>query len=103
MPLRTRTSQFVVVEDQEGGKSLKITLELELNINLNSNGLQATVAAKAVEAEPDGEDVIYAIPDFGNSQKIDFGKKVEETKNAPLVEDDFDNAVKLALSKRKTQ
>ena len=65
----------------------EITLKLELNININSNGgidVSATStpvipSARTPLPPPQSEEVTnWAIPDFGDTQKIQFGKSVKE-------------------------
>ena len=58
----------------------EVSIVLELNINLNSDGLQVSALAKKEEPTPVSksqvDDVQWAIPDFGPSEKINFGKNI---------------------------
>jgi hypothetical protein len=60
----------------------EVSIVLELNINLNADGLN--VVAQAKQAIPEKKEVVkeekendfeWAIPDFGTSPKIKFGKQ----------------------------
>jgi len=63
----------------------EITLKLELNININSNG-GVSVSATSTPVTPartpllpaQEETIDWAIPDFGGTEKIQFGKNVKE-------------------------
>lgn len=71
----SRTSNQVQIITREG--EVKIKLEIDININ----GRDITVRA-AAEQKGGGtrleevEDNIWAIPDFGGGEKINFGKEV---------------------------
>jgi len=66
----------------------EITLKLELNININANGgVNVSASSEQVNppqrslqaAQPSQEDPIdWVIPDFGPTEKINFGKHVKE-------------------------
>ena len=66
---------------KEGEAIVKI--ELDLNVNITTDGLQVTVkdtttsGSSKVSLEED-DDINWAVPDFGGSEKIKFGKKVQE-------------------------
>ena len=68
----------VKVLTQDG--EVHVVISLELTINLNSDGLHVggehrqDVIQKPKEKEKK-EDVMWEIPDFGTSPKVDFGKK----------------------------
>jgi hypothetical protein len=63
----------------------EITLKLELNININSNGgvnvsatsMPVTPSAR-IPLPPEEESINWAIPDFRDTEKIQFGKNVRE-------------------------
>lgn len=69
----------VVTQDGE----VHVSISLELTINLNSDGLHVGAEAasnyKDVIDKPKEkakkDDVMWEIPDFGTSPKVDFGKK----------------------------
>lgn len=65
----------VVTKDGE----LLVNIVLELNINLNAGAIDVSATAKEVNATriemPKSEKTQWAIPDFGPSEKIEFGKK----------------------------
>lgn len=68
----------VKVMTQDG--EVQVTIALEININLNSDGLQIAAtnnnSQTVVEKKKFHEDKIdWMIPDFGDSPKVDFGKK----------------------------
>jgi len=63
----------------------EITLKLELNININSNGGVSVSAASMpvnqsarLPLPAQEESIDWAIPDFGSTEKIQFGKNVKE-------------------------
>jgi hypothetical protein len=66
----------VITKDGE----CEITISIELNINLNQSGI--TVSAQSVQAEAkeikqevkEPESTNWAIPDFSNLKKVQFGK-----------------------------
>lgn len=73
----------VKVRSQDG--EVQVTIALELTINLNTEGLSIAAAAPIqAQHQPTLEntkekakknDVMWEIPDFGASPKVDFGKK----------------------------
>ncbi len=70
--------QEVKVLTQNG--EVRVSIMLDLNINLNaSGGFDVTATARdnppQVEQQRVKEDTQWAIPDFGASPKINFGKK----------------------------
>lgn len=73
------SSVKVLTQDGE----VHVTISLELTINLNSEGLhvsgEATHQRQDVIDKPKEkskkEDVMWEIPDFGTSPKVDFGKQ----------------------------
>ena len=69
----------VITKDGECEITLCIELTINLNGDLNSGAAIAATSVKTKQDEPDddSEDSTWAIPDF-NTQKIKFGKKVEE-------------------------
>lgn len=73
MPQLIRPQEVkIVTKDGE----VQVSIILDLNINLNSSGVQVTAQAKMADEQPEKkEDTQWAIPDFGSSQKINFGKK----------------------------
>jgi hypothetical protein len=73
MPQLIRPQEVkIVTKDGE----VQVSIILDLNINLNSSGLQVTAQGRvAEEQEKPKEDPHWAIPDFGSSTKINFGKK----------------------------
>lgn len=63
----------VKILTQDG--EVQVSISLELTINLNTDGT-LRVATQAVEVKPAQEEkTAWAIPDFGNSPKLNFGKK----------------------------
>lgn len=55
---------------------LQVSITLDLNINLTTNGgIEVTAQAQAKKEEEKKEDTQWAIPDFGPSPRINFGKK----------------------------
>lgn len=50
---------------------VQVSITLELNINLNTDGVK--VGAQAMERKEEPEN--WAIPDFGASPKLNFGKR----------------------------
>lgn len=57
---------------------VQVSITLELNINLNADGLQVSAQATEVKKEKIVEPTIkddWLIPDFGDSPKVNFGKK----------------------------
>lgn len=74
----------VKVRSQDG--EVQVTIALELTINLNTEGLSIAAAAAPIQAQQQGvlenakekakkNDVVWEIPDFGTTPKVDFGKK----------------------------
>ncbi len=63
----------VITKDGE----IQVSITLDLNINLTTNGgVEVTAQAKQVEQiETKKEETQWAIPDFGPSPRISFGKK----------------------------
>lgn len=59
----------VITKDGE----IQISITLDLNINLNSNGIvvNENVLTKKEEEKTSSE---WMIPEFGSSEKINFGK-----------------------------
>ena len=63
----------------------EISISIELNINLNNNTQQPSVTETSVVAqtvkekvkEEKKEETFYAIPDFTNLKKVQFGKEIQ--------------------------
>lgn len=74
MPQLIRPQEVkIITKDGE----LQVSIVLELNINLNGGGLDVTAQAREVRPvdKHKEEEMQWAIPDFGTSPKIDFGKR----------------------------
>lgn len=72
-----RVTQPIKVITKEGEATVHITLEL--NINLNTSGLSVSVGqngGKEEEVKEEKEKTQWAIPEFGPTKKIEFGKTV---------------------------
>jgi hypothetical protein len=64
----------VKIMTQDG--EVQVSIALELTINLNTDGVK--VSAQAIKQEQEElvkEKNDWMIPDFGDSPKLDFGKK----------------------------
>jgi len=62
---------------KEGEATVKI--ELDLNININSDGLRIMAKeSMANKRDLEEDEINWTVPDFGGSEKIKFGKKVQE-------------------------
>ena len=61
----------VLTQDGE----VQVSITLELNINLNTEGVLQVSGQSMVKKEVEKESVEWAIPDFNESPKIDFGKQ----------------------------
>jgi hypothetical protein len=70
-----RITQPIKVVTKEGEATVHITLEL--NINLNTGGLSISAQGKE-EVKEEKEKTQWAIPEFGKTKKIEFGKTVQE-------------------------
>lgn len=77
MPTVTRRGDVQIIT-REG----EIKIKLEIDINVNAGGdITLHTAAKEVSGGPRLEQVeenIWAVPDFGPTQKINFGKTIGE-------------------------
>lgn len=69
MPKHNRPTKIKVVpKDGE--------IEITLNININVDGISvSTEDAEELCEEQSEEKVLYALPEFGPTKKINFGKK----------------------------
>lgn len=55
---------------------VQVSIALELTINLNTDGVKFSAQVEEQKKEiAKKEKDEWMIPDFGNSQKLDFGKK----------------------------
>lgn len=66
----------VVTKDGE----LEIRLILELNLNINATGVDVSTVAREASVKPlekpkEPENTMWAIPDFGPVERIEFGRK----------------------------
>jgi hypothetical protein len=72
MPSKIKPTTIKNIYTQNG--ECKIEISLEIDINVNSDGVNVGVTPKTQSESPQEEKVDWAIPDFGNSPKIKFGK-----------------------------